>query len=108
MLRRITKHSEYLEFSSPDLFLRSDHFYAAVLYSPCEFALGITIGKKIGKAHVRNLLKRRIKAWMQLRSQALPLGFKVNLIARPGAGGLAWKELCEELDSVAVQLVQSA
>ena len=108
MLRRITKHSEYLEFSSPDLFLRSDNFYAAVLYSPCEFALGITIGKKIGKAHVRNLLKRRIKAWMQLRSQDLPNGFRLNLIARPGAGELAWKELCEELNKVAALLPQGS
>lgn len=108
MLRKITKHSEYLEFSSPDRFLRSEHFYAAVLYSPCEFALGITIGKKIGKSHIRNLLKRRIKAWMQLRSQDLPTGYKLNLIARSGAGELAWKELCEELDNVAAQLPQGS
>ncbi|HPB43496.1 MAG: ribonuclease P protein component [Candidatus Cloacimonetes bacterium] len=104
MLRRITKHSEYREFSSPDLFLRSDHFYAAVLFDPHESALGITIGKKIGKAHTRNLLKRRIKAWARLRCRDFPQGFKLNLIARPGAGELSWNELCAELDKLSTQL----
>ncbi len=104
MLRRITKHSEYREFSSPDLFLRSDHFYAAALFSPQEFALGITIGKKTGKAHVRNLLKRRIKAWLRLRCPQLPQGFRLNLIARSGAGELSWNELCAELDKLTAQL----
>ncbi len=105
MLRRITKHSEYREFSSPDLFLRSPHFYAAALFSPHEFALGITIGKKIGKAHLRNLLRRRIKAWLRVRASRLPLGFKLNLIARPGAGGLGWMELCAALDDLISQLL---
>lgn len=104
MLRRITKHKEYGEFRNPDLFLRSTLFYAAVLYSPSEFALGITIGKKVGKAHTRNLLKRRIKGWMQLHKDVLPLGCKVNLIARPGAGELTWQELCKELDMLLTKL----
>ncbi|MDD4223143.1 MAG: ribonuclease P protein component [Candidatus Cloacimonetes bacterium] len=104
MLRRITKHSEYREFSSPDLFLRSTCFYAAALFSAQEFALGITIGRKIGKAHTRNLLKRRIKAWLRLRCQDLPRGYRINLIARPGAGELNWNELCGELNTLIAQL----
>lgn len=104
MLRRITKHSEYQEFRSPDLFLRSTHFYVAVLFSSQEFALGITIGKKTGKAHVRNLLKRRIKAWARLRFPELPQSFRINLIARPGAGELSWSELCGELNMLTAKL----
>lgn len=104
MLRRITKHQEYGEFQSPDAFIRSSHFYAAVLFSPSEFALGITVSKRIGKAHLRNLLKRRIKAWMHEQKSNLPLGYKLNLIARPGAGQLDWKDLCKELTGIAEQL----
>ncbi len=104
MLRRITKHSEYREFSSPDLFLRSDNFYAAALFDSNAFALGITIGRKTGKAHTRNLLKRRIKAWARLRYTALPQGCKLNLIARPSAGELGWNDLCAELDKLSAQL----
>ncbi|MBW6514455.1 MAG: ribonuclease P protein component [Candidatus Syntrophosphaera sp.] len=104
MLRLITKHREYGEFNSPAFFLRGSHFHAAALYSPSEFSLGITISKKIGKAHTRNLLKRRIKAWARLRGDELPPGFKLNLIARPGAGELAWQELCEQLNDLTGRL----
>jgi ribonuclease P protein component len=106
MLRLITKHTEYREFSTPDRFLRSPHFYAAVLFSPSESAFGITIGRKNGKAHIRNLLKRRIKAWLRQRRDSLPEGYKLNLIARPGAGELDWTQLCSELDMLTSQLTE--
>lgn len=104
MLRLITKHSEYYEFSSSRQYLRSNHFYAAVLPSPEEFALGITISKRIGKAHLRNLLKRRIKSWIRQRRDTLPQGFKLNLIAKAGAAQLSWELLCVELDSLLANL----
>lgn len=106
MLRLITEHREYGEFRSPAFFIRSRHFNAAVLFSTSEFALGITIGRKIGKAHVRNLLKRRIKSWLRENQQELPLGFKVNLIARAGSGDMNWQELCSEMKSLIKQLRQ--
>ena len=107
MLRLITKHKEYLEFRHPDLFLRTSHFNVPVIVSPLEFAVGITIGKKIGKAHIRNKLKRRIKAWFQQHKNELPSGFKLNLIALPGAGELKWSQLCEELCELIRHLTQS-
>jgi len=100
MLRRITQHSEYLEFQRPALLIRGTHFHAATLPSPSEFAFGLTINKRIGKAHRRNLLKRRIKAWLQQRKDSLPQDCKINLIARVGAGELDWQELCRELNAL--------
>ncbi|MFO8144749.1 MAG: ribonuclease P protein component [Candidatus Syntrophosphaera sp.] len=108
MLRLITEHREYGEFSSPDFFTRSRHFHAAVLFSASEFALGITISRKVGKAHVRNLLKRRIKAWLRENQEELPQCFKVNLIARHGSGELNWQELCSELNTLIRQLRERA
>lgn len=104
MLRLITEHREYGEFSSPDFYLRTRHFRAAVLHSVSEFALGITISRKIGKAHARNLLKRRVKSWLRENKEELPPCFKLNLIARPGSAELSWKELCSEL-SYLIQLL---
>lgn len=108
MLRRITKHREYLEFQNSASLIRTSHFYAAVLPSPYEFAFGITIGKRIGKAHRRNLLKRRIKAWMRSVRNDLPSGFRINLIARGGAAELDWPNLCGELTELLVQLRRPA
>jgi ribonuclease P protein component len=104
MLRLITKHSEYGEFLSSRQYLRSEHFYAAVLPSAGEFALGITISKRIGKAHLRNLLKRRIKAWLHLQRKSLAPGSKLNLVARPGAAQLAWEQLSQELQGLLSRL----
>jgi ribonuclease P protein component len=97
MARLITRHSEYGSLFPPLFYVRSEHFLAAVQAADHEFALGITISKKIGKAHRRNLLKRRIKAGGRLAEATFPKRFKLNLIARPGAGELSWSQLCDQL-----------
>lgn len=97
--RFITRHTEYGSLYPPQFYVRSEHFVAAVLSSPGEFALGITIGRKIGKACRRNRLKRRIKSWFRIQ-RGLPDGFRVNLIARPGAGDLSWPQLCLQLQEL--------
>ncbi len=100
MTRFITQHNEYTGFSRSGPGVRTPHFYAAVLSGDDEFALGITISKRVGKAHTRNLLKRRIKSFIRLRENALPLGYRINLIARVGAAELDWPALCAELDEL--------
>lgn len=104
MARFITRHSEYGSLFPPHFYVRSDHFLAAVQPANDEFALGITIGKKIGKAHLRNQLKRRIKAWVRLERDHLPKRFRINLIARPGAGELSWPQLCDQLQELLQKL----
>ena len=104
MARFITQHSEYTDFTKSGPGVRTAHFYAAVLAGDDEFALGITISKRVGKAHMRNLLKRRIKSYIRLRGEALPRGFKANLIARSGAAELDWQQLCVELDEMLARI----
>jgi ribonuclease P protein component len=104
MARFITQHSEYTGFAKSGTGIRTMHFYAAVQTSDEDFALGITISKRVGKAHARNLLKRRIKSFIRLRGNTLPRGFKINLIARSGAAELGWIQLREELDGLLARL----
>jgi len=104
MARLITRHSEYGNLFPPLFYVRSEHFLAAVQAADNEFALGITISKKVGKAHRRNLLKRRIKAWIRLADSTLPKRFRLNLIARPGAGELSWPQLCDQLRELTQKL----
>ncbi|MDP3113534.1 MAG: ribonuclease P protein component [Candidatus Cloacimonadaceae bacterium] len=104
MLRWITQHKEYTGFSSPQIYIRTAHFYAAVQTSENEFALGITISKRVGKACLRNFLKRRIKSWIRSRGDQLPIGFKLNLVAKPGAGALSWQDLCAQLEELTLKL----
>jgi ribonuclease P protein component len=103
MARFITRHNEYRSLFPCEFYLRSEHFLAAVSSSDADFSLGITIGKSVGKAHQRNKLKRRIKAFVRSNETLLPDGFKLNLIARVGAAQLSWPSLCDQLN----QIIQS-
>lgn len=101
--RLITRHSEYGSLFPPDFYIRSEHFVAAVQRSDDEIALGITIGRKVGRACRRNKLRRRIKSWFA-QASGLPVGYKLNLIARPGAGELSWQQLCLQLQEISLRL----
>ena len=46
--------------------------------------LGITTGKKIGNAVVRNRARRIIRAAYRLNEDKFPIGFDVVFVARPG------------------------
>ncbi|MDZ4122053.1 MAG: ribonuclease P protein component, partial [Candidatus Cloacimonadaceae bacterium] len=62
--------------------------------------LGITISKRIGKAVVRNKLKRRIKAFFRDPDRAFPKGVRINLIAKVGCAELTYQSLCMELEQI--------
>lgn len=99
MMRWIKRHHEYLEFFGSDHLLRTKHFFVPVL-SADEFAVGITVSKRIGNAVVRNLLKRRIKAFVRQNVLQYPLGVKINIIARTGAGELPWQTISSEISRI--------
>lgn len=100
MVKWITSHASYTEFFKPDFQIRTAHFYVPGLLREGEAAVGITISRKIGKAIIRNKLKRRIRAWFYHNSGQFPEGFRLNLVAKPGAGELAWLELCSQLSEL--------
>ncbi|MBM4403307.1 MAG: ribonuclease P protein component [Candidatus Cloacimonetes bacterium] len=101
MTRWIHRHSEFQEFIRADQVIRSQFFTIPVLpSSEPEFAFGITIGKRIGKAVVRNLLRRRIKAWFRQTTLSLAPRIRIILIARREAGSLSWQQLDAELSDV--------
>jgi len=109
MLRRIVSHAEFQTFVNADRSCRLPHFFVPLLpESEGTFAYGITIVNKVGNAVQRNKLKRRIKAWFNANSALLPLGIKINLIARTGAAELSWKDLCAEFEGLPKLLVRQA
>ncbi len=106
MVRWIKSHASYTEFFKPDYQIRTVHFYVPVLWREGEAAIGITLSRKVGKAVIRNKLKRRIRAWFIYNSAIFPANLRLNLVARPGAGELSWPELCMELDELSKLLRQ--
>lgn len=62
---------------------------------------GFTVSKKVGKAVVRNRLRRVLKEICRLHPEAFGHGMDYVIVARPRAGERTYRELESELLSLA-------
>ncbi|MDQ1713798.1 MAG: ribonuclease protein component [Frankiaceae bacterium] len=70
--------------------------------------VGFVIGKVVGPAVVRNRLRRRLRHVLRSRLVALPVGTRLVVRARPGAGDLSSAALAALLDAALPRLVNAA
>ena len=61
--------------------------------------LGISVSKKLGKAHERNKLKRYVRESFKTRKDFLK-NYDIIIIARPAAKGLSFLEFGSSIDHV--------
>lgn len=62
--------------------------------------VGVTVSGRVGKAVVRNRVRRRLREALRDRFGTLPVGKDVLIMARPASADASWPELCAALDSV--------
>jgi ribonuclease P protein component len=62
--------------------------------------VGITVSGRIGKAVVRNRVRRRLWAALGARFDQLPRSADVVVAARPPSAQASWAELCAAVDAV--------
>jgi len=60
--------------------------------------LGLAVGRKVGKACVRNRIKRRLREYFRLNREKLPPETDLVFVAAKGAATLRTDELFKELD----------
>jgi ribonuclease P protein component len=60
--------------------------------------VGITVSGRVGKAVVRNRVRRRLREALRSRLDALETGVDVVVVARPSSASASWAELCQALD----------
>ena len=58
--------------------------------------LGITVSKKIGKAHLRNRAKRRLREVFRLNSSSLKSGYDFVVVSRGRTPYAPFAALCED------------
>lgn len=58
---------------------------------------GLTVSRKVGKAHERNLVKRRLRHWLRTHKEAFAAR-DVVLIVHPGAAALSHAALCAAVE----------
>lgn len=59
--------------------------------------IGFSIGKKIGKAHLRNLIKRRLRAIVRDLVPTMPDNYNVVFIAKAGIDNITFDEMKKEV-----------
>lgn len=85
----------------------TDHF--VVLYtrgSGPSARVGITVSRKVGNAVVRNRIKRYVREFARTHAACLPEAYDVVVIAKPGAGACAHRELDGELEAFGRYLIR--
>lgn len=96
---RIRRSSDYQRVMKQGVHYRTPHFHIRMLRNPLRMTrLGLAIGKKAGKACVRNRIKRGLKEYFRLHRDKMPPGTDMVFIAVPGAAALGTDQLRAELD----------
>ncbi len=66
--------------------------------------LGLTVGAKVGKAVIRNRIRRRLRECYRLREDELKTGYDVVLVARGRAADARYQELSRHFGSLLKRL----
>ena len=100
-MRFIKKTSEYQDVYRRHYKVQGEYF--TLLYKFCdnlsEPVVGIVIKSKVGKAVVRNKLKRRIRAYLNQHKDILPPNLSAVIIARDNASDAGWQDINEDLSN---------
>lgn len=97
---RLHRRDEYLRVQRQGTRYQTAHFvlYASVTAADGRARLGIAVSRRIGKAVVRNRLKRRVReCFRTILWQTFAGGTDVVVIARAGAGELSTPTIRSEL-----------
>jgi ribonuclease P protein component len=62
--------------------------------------VGITVSGRVGKAVVRNRVRRRLREAIRARLPRLQPGLDLVVVSRPPSARATWAELCQALDVV--------
>lgn len=98
---RLLKRSQFLKLSRIGN-KRSTRIFLAVFQEgeARNNRIGITVSKKIGKAVVRNRIKRFVREYYRNRKEIIPGNRDINIIAKKNVSALTLKEVTAELDKL--------
>jgi len=76
------------------------HFRVVVAPATGETSrLGLVVSRRVGKAHDRNRVKRRIREFFRVRKEELRMPVELVVVAKPGVANLDQWATAQELDA---------
>lgn len=103
---RIRKRSHYITIYQQGVTRESRHFKITLLPNTVQWSrIGITVGRRIGNAVKRNLVKRRLREYFRLHKAVMPRSHDIVFTAKPGAAALSAADVSRELDAVLLPAV---
>ena len=101
MLDKVNRLTKRKEFNYLYKFGKAQHTpHLTCVYLPTKYRpikIGFTVTNKIGKAHTRNLIKRRLRAIVREFVSTLPNNYNVVIIAKAGIDSLEFSNLRDEV-----------
>jgi len=95
---RLTKRKEFNYLYKNGQAQHTHHL--TLVYLPTKhrpIKIGFTVANKIGKAHIRNLIKRRLRAIVREIVPNLPNNYNVVIIAKAGIDNVSFADLKSEV-----------
>jgi ribonuclease P protein component len=98
---RIRLRADYLRILREGKKFQTEHFLVSFRpnFMP-HCRLGITVGRRVGPAVVRNRLKRRIREFFRQNKFIFPGATDCVVAAKEGAGSLSFRQMANELRGV--------
>ena len=99
-MRFITLRRDYQKvYEDTDLTVLKGNLFIFLIQNISEdsLAVGIVVSRKVGKAVIRNKVKRRVKAFMRENEPVYLAGKNIVIISKPEAGNSNWKEIKKDL-----------
>ena len=94
---RVRCRREYLALGRTGRRRHATHFTVLAQPHAGRSRLGVTVSRKIGGAVTRNRVKRRVREAFRRHPQHLLPDHDLVVIAKPGAGDLAFDDIIREL-----------
>jgi ribonuclease P protein component len=98
---RIRLQADYRRIFQKGKARKTEHLRIYICSNPLPYRrLGISVGKRVGGAVIRNRLKRLVREFFRVNKNLFPESSDVVIVPQPGAAHLQFWQLADELKGI--------